>query len=422
MSIVTYNGVTLPYANITQFDQESVYDDSGTDRIYTRISVAVQCVINAKYLATIGGDLISSTGGTVTRQVTDDAAEIMKAIRQRLLQQRKEWSMTFNGVELIPFNSGLEGDVDAKNGPQPQACRVVQLTNVTFLLVWSCVGHFWENPNKDADGNIIVPSRNGPGATVLSNRWTEIQEIDGRNFTTYTRQGKYIIRSDNAQGQIVDDLREQMAVLAPYKGFLRETSSYKVSPDGLAMEYLIRDREQFKMPPVPAFKAEGSYTETATTPSLALRYGEVRIRLEGDLFTPQAVLLDKAIAIAVVRIATRQSQFPSPNGIAFGKIGIPQGASVKYDFYTNTVEVVMRTMYAADPFRIGGISAFSSLATTAPYSDTQQDPPPYLPAGSAGLLLHAAAYYDPNLVNVTLNEDGQLDEGVEPGRAGKFGE
>lgn len=128
MSVLSYNGVYLPYSFTTGFRQEAVYDDmSGTDWILTRFDIQIQCVVNADYATQLAPELV----GIQTRS----AADVMNIIRSRLLKPRKRLSFKFNGVELIPQPQegiGSPGDVDARNGPQPQSCILIELTNTAF--------------------------------------------------------------------------------------------------------------------------------------------------------------------------------------------------------------------------------------------------------------------------------------------------
>jgi hypothetical protein len=50
MSLVTYNGVVLPYPMHSQFSQEAVKDESGTDWMYLKFDIAVQCVVSSDYM------------------------------------------------------------------------------------------------------------------------------------------------------------------------------------------------------------------------------------------------------------------------------------------------------------------------------------------------------------------------------------
>ncbi len=138
MSLLSYNGVFLPYSTATQFDQRALRDESDTDWYLTEFNIKAQCVVNKNYLGLLAPDL--APGGV---PVTDNAAAIMAAIRTRLMQHRRRLSFTFNGVELIPQpQQGVPGTVDAQNGPKPQSCQIVQLTNVTFLIVYHIIARY----------------------------------------------------------------------------------------------------------------------------------------------------------------------------------------------------------------------------------------------------------------------------------------
>lgn len=408
MSTLRYNNITLPYVVMNDYTQEATYDDMGGTGFYlTRFDITCQTVLNSAYLRDIAPDLLSAGN-----PVTTNAADIMDAIRSRLLQPRKLLSIKTNGVELIPKVATNTGTVDSRNGPQPQSCVIVQLTNVTFLCVYHIVAYYWEKTDVDPNGSPIV--RNLPANTVLYNRWSETADIDNCNYTKRTREGKIIIRSDNRQGIIADQVREQMAVLGVFKGFIRESAQYTVAPDGLALQYRIVDREVFKKPPVPAFEASGEYVEN-TTRAGAVRYGSVRVRLKGQKTTDQAQLIVTAVNVGMSKLNLN------------GARNILESASVYVDLYDNVVEFNARMMFkpgtkGSAKRRIKGCATLAAgdEMTKTPFSDGE---PFYLPEpmtrGTAGLLLQAAAYYDPNLLqNEVLRATGQLTNGVEVGRAG----
>lgn len=403
MSVVTYNDITLPYAQITQFSQEALGDDKGdTDWCYTKFDITVQCVLNANYLALVAPDLIRGDGSLATT----NASDIMAVIRSRLLQRRRAFSMTFNGAQLIPESAGgVPGTVDARNGPIPKSCDVRQLTNTTFLMTYNIVAHYWEN-NDVSQNNPIV--KNKKGSQILYNRWSETVDFDHCQYTKRTRQGKFIIRSDNQEGNIADQVRQQMAIVGVPPGFLRESSHYTVSPDGLGIEYTIVDREVFKLPPAPAFESEGYYRESTTHAVGTIRSCECRVKLKGDKFTDQSALITKAIGIASNKLFTRSKQLGGRNAI----IRILE-ASLEVNLYKNEVEYVAIYMMSATPERlaeigedpINGVAGFAGIKTDTPLSDGVTTPPKYFGRGTASLLLKAAAYFDPNLLNQQLMPD-----------------
>lgn len=433
MSLFVYNGVTLPYLLTTQFRQEAVYDPSQTDWHLIRLDLTVQFLLNVNYLDIIVAnpedeDPVQFPGNM------DNAAQIMALLRARLLRPRRQLRMTFNGIDLIPSTSGNRGHVDAKNGPQPQHCNPIQLSNETFLVEYRIVAHYFQNRGISLDPNTYEPR-----AVLLYNRWSETADIDSRNFTTRTREGTYAIRSDNKPGKIADEIRADMAMLGVPDGFNRVSSHYTVTPDGLAIQYRVVDRELFKQPPSPAYEADGSYTETTPYRGGTVRFGEVRVHLKGAKDTDQGKLIKTAVAVAASKLLIAGAERSSTQGI-----GLLDYSSITQQLYENEVEVRLRAQLAPRVSSIAGtvfggpaIAALNAKARTngiagvnfnnmarTPFSDGVTNYKPQYPIrGTAGYLLQAAAYYDPSLRGVAIEAvQGQLNEGVEIGRAGKEGE
>ena len=404
MSLLNYNGVTLPYVRITDFSQSALRDESETDWYLTKFDIAAEAVINTDYITTICPDMLDKT---------TNVADVMTIIRTRLLAHRKRLSIVFNGTDLVPAKqTGITGDVDAMNGPRPMSCDITQLTNTTFFIRYRIVAHYWES--HDESPNVPVP--NNPGNNVLYNRWSESQEIDGRGFSRRVREGKFVIRSDNRAGQIADTFRSQMAVVGVPTGFLRESSSYTVDPSGLGLAYRIVDQEVFKQPPNPAFEAVGSYTESFARGG-ASRFGEVRVNLKAAKGVFQRVLLDVAVAVASSKIG------------ANGAVAVFENSSVTVNMYDNEVSVHLLARFLKENeikkrfYNIAG-NRFGDPMVFTPLSDVKnkanRPKPEYLDRGSANLLLQAAAYYDPALRNTQLNPTtGQLNQGTEPGKGGR---
>lgn len=448
MATLIYNDINLPFVNITRFEQTAMYDEMGTTDWYVnKFDITATSVINTNYM-------VISLGGV--QNVTNPAA-IMRLIYSLLMKPRKELSITFNGVELIPqAQRGLPGMVDAKNGPKPHSCNIIRLTDTTFLIVYRIVAHYWENNsvNESVPGGIT----NEVGNNVLYNRWTEQVDIDGKNFSTRVRDGVFAIRSDNASGFIADQVRNQMAVVGIPKFFLRENAQYAVSADGLTLRYQIRDKEVFKNPPTPAFTADGSWTLSA--PALGNPVSQVtcQVRLEGDSNTNQDILIARGIQICFQKILS----------LAAGKVNsiIPTLCTIRAGFYSNWVDIhwaarlsVVNQAVLVAAGSVGMIVAQVSTPTVSniiktdgnalsftPFSDIDNSSgagnknqgstdylPPYQLRGTANLLLQAAAYYDPNGVNTNLRtrfiapptnttfELGNavvLSTGVLPGQAG----
>lgn len=431
MSVITYNGVTLPFAYHTDFREEALYDPVGdTDWYCTKFDISVEAMLHADYLVLLFPTLAGKTL---------NAAIIKKAIRPLLMQPRKALSITFNEVNLLPqatANPLLQHPVDAMNGPKPQYCNITQLHNTCFLLSYRIIAHYWENnavdPNAVEQENIVS---NRTGNNVLYNRWTETVEYDNLNYAKRTRDGKFGIRSDNTDGRIADEVRSQMAVVSVPAGFLRESSRYTVTPDGLAIAYTIVDKEVFKKPPAPAFEAEGHYTETATRQG-AIRMGECRVRLKADKTTDQIRLVNEALTICNAKLAIRGHQLVQGE-FARRTFTILEHASIRMNLYENEVECVIRCIMQADNQRKNGIAAFQDMDNLTPQSDRNYTPF-YKDRGTSAFLIQAAAYYDPSLrqtvigagtnfsatnpLSRTAANQVQLSTGTQVGKAGRDGE
>lgn len=415
MSVVAYNGVVLPYSRITSFRQEVLREEGDTDWYLTKFDVTCECVINMEYLSLILPDISANPAQGPSSSVAD----IMNVVTFRLMQHRKTLSIKFNGTELIPQPPVggprvVAGTVDAFNGPKPQSCVPVTFTDNTFLVVYHIIAHYWVN-------NLVVTgppyAENRAGNPTLYNRWSETHDIDGDSFVTRIREGKFMIRSDNADDFTADQTIVQMAVVGVPPGFLRRGSQYRQSPDGLAIEYRVVDEEQFKMPPSPANRARGFYYESATR-TAAKRYGEVNVWLSGSKTTPQALLLKKAIDVASSKINIRVGQL---RALGATNNVILESAAARINLYDNEVEVNMRFMLPADNLRVDGIAAFVDIDTRTPESVAEYKPD-YPFRGTAGRPLIAAAYYDPSLRGVVLDgQTEQLTRGTVPGQAGTRG-
>lgn len=404
MAKVSYNGLIFPFADVTNFKHEVVYDeDSHTDYCLSKFDVSIMMVVNVAYVKLLDPDSVLTGLNGLT------AVQIMNNIREHLSVPRRSFSVSFNGTDLIPGPIGA-GSVDARNGPQPVSCEFTDLTNNTFLFTWRVVAHYWENLSRIGQTGAV---RNNPGGTVLYNRWGDIQDIDENGFTTRTREGVFSIRSDNADGAIVDDLRTQMAIVGIPSGFTRKSARYHVQPDGLKMRYSLVDAEQFKMPPTPAKKAEGQITEDIHKGG-GKRTLTCWCKLSGNKTDSQPQLIQTAVAVVSAKLNIRKNNLPVK-----GKGSFPETAKVEYGLYENWVKATITADVAIDTKRLKGINAFGSMDTTLPFSDGLIIEPSYPTFGTCGPLLEAAKYYDPSLRNVTIQPGGRnLTQGLQVGQAG----
>ena len=416
MSIVRYNGISLTYPLHSAFSMETVFDPSGTDLMYTKIDATVQCLINRDFFSTIDSSLLSGVNPK------GDLAGSMRWIRFKLMQARKDLTISVGGTNLIPprqtKDAGGGRTVDARNGPQPQSCVITKMSDNSFLVTYRIIGHYWEN-FSDADG--AIGGLNRDGNIVISCRWSETQEIDQRNFSVRRRDGTFVIRSDNVSKAIADDVRGLFAVVGIAPGFVRKSARYTIQPDGLAMAFSIEDQEVYLMPPFPAFEADGYYSESSTTNG-ANRQGECYVQLKGTLGANAGVdSKDRLLEIALVVMIRKLKQVNATGGD--GQLlsqRVLLSSTIRTSLYDNIVEC--RALIWFGPIgrkKTFGFNAVNLSAVVSP--PTGSDPatakaPAVSDRGAADLLIQAAAYFDPSLENQKLNKDlGQLFPGNQVG-------
>lgn len=399
MAEITYGGSSLPYPLHTSFVQEAMYDEVGkTDWYITKFDITVQCLINANYAGMLG-----VSGST--------PAELMRNLRQNLLKPRQTLSIQCGGVELIPFPQA-GATVDAQNGPQPQSCVLTQLTNTTFLMTYRIVAKYWETPQV-MDGE--TPTGLGtPANDCLYNRWTESVMMDRRGYSTRTRNGKFIIRSDNVAQRSVDEVRTQMAVTGIPKGFYRESAAYTVDPSGLGIQYALVDKETWNNPPAGVHEISGRYTETTARRGW-MRFGQVELTVKGAKNASVANLTQIAVTTAAAKLRVNALINLSDGGLARLEEG-----SLDVNLYDNVVTVRLKAMLPPNKkLRLAGVAGLNFNGFAKPVFNATQTPPKMTARGSASLFLQAAAYYDPSIISTKLVQTtGQLSTGVVPGTEG----
>jgi hypothetical protein len=305
------------------------------------------------------------------------------------------------------------------------------LNNVTFLLTYHIIAHYWVSKSDSINKASGVTYLNGNA--VLFNRWSESVDIDESNYTTRTRRGKYVIRSDNNLQFTPDDLRGSMGQIGVPEGFKRARSHYRESPDGLGIEYEITDKEVFKQPPFPAFEADGEYAESTTRKGM-LRWGQARCKLKGAKDTPQAKLITTAVGVCASKLLINGADTVNRGLVAaaaFGQGGFSnlEHAVIVVNMYRNEVECSMKAMMlplagANGKGRVFGAAGirFADMVVT-PLSPPKKDPPPNTLRGTGRVVLKAAAYYDPSLQKTFIDPaTDQLTAGKVPGTVGVLGE
>ncbi len=502
MAILIYNGIALPYTDTATYSQEVKYDPMGhTDRFTTDFDITVQCVINPDYIPVISNKLAALRLLPTIFGTLANPGQVMLALRNALLMPRGYLSFKQNGQELIPGrmqnkgNKPQPGAVDACNGPKPEYCNVSEFNDGSYIVDYRIKASYVEIISDK--GITINGTKNERTSAVIACRWQEQATYNEFMECTLTRTGVYTIRSDHdaydpptapqlsplaevgaffgqlfgipQQAQVTpqanpgpDWLRNIFAVVGVPSGFLRAHTDYKVTPDGLSLAYTLIDKEVFRIPPAPAYRAEGEYAEDAGI-GMGVRHVECRIRLWGAKTTSQADLVRAALAILANKIVLGTSDYIVPTNL-FAVLVLPDGsespafpvairnnsgvsiavitrAYVRVGMWENWAEVMMRCLRAIAPTFINARTGESLgpeiVGASGPVSGTVTNniipfwpdqiaedatvirgyKPKYLPWGTSGFnsLLQAAAYYDPYLDTYLNQNTRQLNAGTGPG-------
>ena len=219
-SRLSYDGIEISHTRTLEFRSEPVYSSDGVDRLYTHVQITVQGLISQPL------DLISPLGAV-------KPAVFVTALRERLLTPRKTLIYTDGTDELIHLPDEGE-DADINNGPKPISFNVIRLDGDQCWIVQYSIECWLQE----------CESENAP--YVLSNRWSMTDRIDDSHLTTRTIEGRLVVRA--REPSTIDDYR-YIVVPGMQPGFRRDAMQFTLQSDGLAMDYIIEDKEEYMTTP-----------------------------------------------------------------------------------------------------------------------------------------------------------------------------
>ncbi len=311
---VFYNGVWMRNCLTKQFDQTVEYDESGTDRIFTRFNITVENIIseNIHEWGECHGILLNRTDLN-----NSDAQTKMSALHGLLSVPRQHFEYQQGGQTLIAANSNVAIDsvagaifqtsTDLNNGPKPRAVSIQHvIANKCYRILFSievCLLLCGEWNDSDTFANVRFQNLVGPKASaainrkLLSNRFSIEESRDGNFYNTRTVIG----RARVAHPALWDlTVRYLLLPMLPY-GYKRESMQFTHNADGLDVAYRITDRQRYAAPPWPAIDFQGTHTE-ATGMDGVMSQGSVSVRMQGQPGTAKKYLLMAAISVVEARI------------------------------------------------------------------------------------------------------------------------
>lgn len=375
-------GIELSYIQTKQISHEVILDPTGTDYLHTKITITVQALIHHY--------------PTPPATPPENRADTLRRIRHMLETPRRQLYFFDDSTPDVPLiMSPAPGTfLDAANGPFPENLHIDAIKGTQLAVVSFTVS------------TCVIECPGGGQPPYQSNLWRDVITIDEKFFTTRTRTGRIMRRSDGEFDlEQLRDLAFRDAGLVP-PGFQRERSTYTFQEDGLALAYEFVDKELYLTPPAPAVFAEGTYRESTNTVGGAIRWGEANVRLvganvgkDGDFQRGKQTLLAAAILVAGHKVG----------------LGVPLGrgdtiklyaATVEEKLFANEVSVMMRVMLPKQVAE-SGIGSLLSRFGHYPAGSNPTDATALVPdggvRGSAQLMALASALGDPCFVRQQLS-------------------
>jgi hypothetical protein len=356
-------GLTLSYLTTRGIDFEPVKSDDGMDYRFTKISFDVSGVITSPLPPALMGETLMQT---------------LARVEHYLNLPRRAFQYSVGGNPLVTWNGGP----DLMNGPHPKGVRVRKVDGSDLLHV-----------DFGVELNIITCPE-GANPLWTSHRWSEEVTLDDTARTVKIRRGKIFARVD--LGVNPDDLR--FLVVPPIEpGFTRKESRYLIESSGMALEYQFTDREEFLMPPAPAFKAAGAWIESSANG--ASRFGEVRVQLKGAKGPNPAALVAVAIQVAMSKLRNDVQR----QGSAFIAIG-----AIQQNLYEPEVSISVKALLKPLKDRFADLPINLERFNKFPLGSQQSSPAPDPGTrGTARLRLIAAALGDPCLSQTVIRAGGE---------------
>lgn len=311
MITVTYNNVTLENVLTRGFRQEVVYDPSGTDHWFVRYTLRFEGLVTTfprgprAYCPLSGSpSLPHGIWGDLRHALMDPRHPLIVSGKFRDDQENVQEKVLFRCIpeRLDP----ADPDRDLGHGPKPISLETLgTIGGKALKIAWEVQCEKLDFPSS-SPGEFGLHFEGGRGElqTVLDNRWSMDEEIDGNFYMTRTIRGS--LRLSRPVSRSGFDYR-WLSVPALEAGFKRQRMRYAVKEDGLTVEYEIVDRQVHTSAPWPATEMR---IRRSMGTQLGVTYqGSCHVSLVGPPHIPR-----KALVIRAVQIMDALTKFISQAG------------------------------------------------------------------------------------------------------------
>lgn len=326
---------TLQYGSITftnvvtkAFSQETEYDESGTDPLFTKTTLRVFGVASI--------DATGANKGFITGAAGGNGGEHAKLICDALWEPRQNLTYKMGtGTVLqcggVAQSNDLNG-VDVNNGPKPRSVQLVSVRGSQSVWV-----------EFEVEVALIRCTTQGSDG-ILSNRWAMVDDIDENHYSTRTVEGVIRFAHVNVKPAAFRGL-----IIPPLtQGYVRQNINVTVQPDGLACRYRVTDRQVYLTPPLPLSKWSGTFTVSTADHGIS-QIAEIAVKGEAPPQVPKKDVITKCLQIAYTKLNLQKLRTPQL---------FLESASIVELMATNEAEVRFRLRFP------GETSLFDAQATT----------------------------------------------------------
>ncbi len=352
MSMVSYNGISIPYAMTRVHQIGPVMDPSGSDELFLRVRLEAEGLVDYDQDNPIMSGL---TGGSAER--------VLKTIRHMLCQPRKP---LYYDTEIGPGGTPTANSLinlptgrDDANGPIPDDAAIdVQFTSPGCYMVKFAVETYIRecNPYSSSAGR--------PPDQPLSIRWETAIDFTDQFQCLLTRTGTAIISSLSAIS--IDTIRRNWVTPRIPPGFARKQAHYQMSRDGLRCDFRFVDAQLQYAPPAPAVSLDIVQTEETRPTGVGMRDGVISVRCKGFLGTDPVRLMEIAAQVANYRLYAARPRTTGAGGLVIGATKFATEESIE-DVSVTLVRTYRTRMREITRTTTPGTILYPSSTVTSPY-------------------------------------------------------
>ncbi len=307
-TVATYNDIVFYNVQTREFDEEVMYDASGSDYIGSRFKIKIEGEIHVQ--ADVFNSAIDRRQGIQTLYngpVVNNAGptglpKAFRWIQRKLAEPRKEFIMMWskNGgiiqdqdiaIAAHPADPDQPADAytDCENGPKPRGLSVLRVTANSIKVQFAI--EFFLSGCTESQGNITGPFK------IINNRWSIAEALDQDLFTTRRITGT--IRF--AEGLTHKHAFKAATIPGLEKGFRRIGIEYESSASGLEATYAVTDKQVHYAAPWPATSMDVAHSYS--TNDAVTWLDQCDVTLHGSPDADRRMLIQRMVQIMDARVS-----------------------------------------------------------------------------------------------------------------------